>query len=280
MGLRENDHSPEEAETAADRDWDDAMLELINGTSLTEQEVQAVAKPQPTMPAQKSRQTQDVQAPAPVVRQSTHWTRHFRDPLGEALTRIYSGANRSADETSRSTDNSVAPVAESPAIQVSEASQPAVVHHIEDIPATLPMFGEMQSVAAPSAGNAQKENRRFPRRSSECRVAVVCRDETRDLTPRETDCLLESGLSLGRLQDLCQLGICVLVHKNIPEGTEVLLRMTNEKIGRSVDMSARVVQSQSPKPGIFSLHCQTLREFTLDELQDLGQQPNIPRYFA
>lgn len=122
--------------------------------------------------------------------------------------------------------------------------------------------------------------RRFPRRHSECRVAIVYRSETTGLTPQQIDWLLKSGRTTGQLQNISQLGICLMLSSEIPAETEVLLRISNDQLKRSVDMSAKVLRSQAVQPGNFSIHCQTLRDFTLDELQDLGQPPIVPQVFS
>lgn len=249
------------------------MLELLPKSFLTEQQMRDLAATEAIPPVPPTLPSESAQAPKFMTQQAVHWTKRFRDPLGEALTRISLAKN-----SPNGIDTTVAlqqQMAESEEAAESDASILPLP------PVTLPMFDTAQDSAVHTGLHGESDNRRrFPRRHSECRVAIVQRVETLELTPRETDWLLESGRSVGRLQDLSQLGICLLLDREIPAGTEVLLRIANEQIQRSVDMSARVVRCQPARPGTYSIHCQTLREFTLDELQDLGQPILSPRVFA
>lgn len=256
------------------------MLELLPNAHLTQQQLSDVIASHSCEPVVDQVSTKSVESPDSLFRKSAHRAKRFQDPLGDALVRI----NRSVNP-----DPCVPPDAASPLNGDSQVvSVPVVVESeecaipTESVPLAnreiLPMFDTADSTTVhPESTDSANERRKFPRRRSECRVSIVSRADTEDLTPREIDWILESGHSVGRLQDLGQLGICLLLRKEIPEGTEVILRITNEQIQRNVDMSARILRTQVNRPGLYSIHCQTLRDFTLDELQDLGQQPIPPR---
>jgi hypothetical protein len=201
-----------------------------------------------------------------------HWTKRLRDPLGDALARIKSG-NQQAKSSEHATNETAPSTVEQSALSATSI-QP-------ELPVTLPMFAAEDATCDSVTPASDHVNRRkFPRRHSECRVALVRRSETDGLTPQQIDWLLDSGRSIGRLQDLSQLGICLLLKHDIPAETEVLLRISNEKLGRPVDVSADVIRSLPAHPGAFSIHCQTQRNFTLDELQDLGQPIPPAQIFA
>ncbi|MDB5384936.1 MAG: hypothetical protein JWM11_582 [Planctomycetaceae bacterium] len=245
------------------------MPDLLQETFLNEQQfVDLAAYAQPGF------QRSELPKPAPelesasqfkftIPRESRHWTKRLRDPLGDALARINSG-NRS----DLFVESVAATTKESGAIQ---SSDPVPLFQSE-FPETLSMFAPASNTAVHSPiRNGQENRRKFPRRQSECRVTVVRRSETVGLTPQKIDWLLESGATHGRLQNLSQLGICLLLTHELPAETEVLLRIANEKLGRYVDVTAHVVRSQLTQSGTFSIHCRSLRDFTRDELQDLGQ---------
>jgi hypothetical protein len=254
------------------------MPELLQETCLTEQQFFELAT---STHHNSIRSEVSPQAPEPDTNKrfvsgtggaTYHWTKRLRDPLGDALARIKSGnqpAKSSEHATNESTPSAV------------ELSAPSVTSIQPELPVTLPMFTAENVTCDSVAPTSDHMNRRkFPRRHSECRVMVVRRSETVGLTPQQIDWLLDSGRAIGRLQDLSQLGICLLLKHDIPVDTEVLLRISNEKLGRPVDVSANVIRSQPAHPGTYSIHCQTQRNFTLDELQDLGQPIPPAQIFA
>lgn len=133
----------------------------------------------------------------------------------------------------------------------------------------LPLPLRSSALADESPGHSDR--RRFPRRSSECAVALIERHQTSQLTPQEIDWLLQSSRHVGRLLDISQTGLCLLLDCELQNGTEVLLRISNHDLNRHVDSSATVLRSQSAGHGKVSVHCAVQREFSLDQLQDLGR---------
>ncbi|MES2793066.1 MAG: PilZ domain-containing protein [Planctomycetota bacterium] len=115
------------------------------------------------------------------------------------------------------------------------------------------------------------DRRRFPRRQSECMVTVLERRQTDQLTPQQIDRWLQAGRSVGRLLDISQAGLCLLLDREIAKDTEVLLRISNQQLNRHIDCTATVVHSHLTGQGRFSIHCRVLNEFTLSDLQDLGR---------
>jgi hypothetical protein len=190
-------------------------------------------------------------------RTSQHWTGRLRDPLGDALARIKARSQHPA------------PVGQASKAVQRENSDSVVEFSFR---ATLPMRERNQiEISEQSTPSDCSNRRKFPRRRSECNVSIVRRSETAGLTPQQIDWLLESGRAIGRLKNLSQLGICLVLASVIAAETEVLMRITNDEIGRHVDITAQVIGSQAAHSGTFTIHCRTLRDFTLDELQDLGQ---------
>lgn len=246
------------------------MPQLLHESFLSEQQFFDLATsaqsefPRSDLPREAAESRPTIQFNSKTPRELNHWTKRLRDPLGDALARIKSGNHARAQE---------APPAPEPETRTTSSKQAATaIASIEvQFPITVPM-SLSQDVAGDHDTAAKAGNRRkFPRRQSECSVAIVPRSETVGLTPRQIDCLLESEPTIGRLQDLSQIGICLLHSSDIAADSEVLLRIVNDKLGRQIDVSARVIRCLSVRHGVFSIHCRTLRDFTLDELQDLGQ---------
>lgn len=198
----------------------------------------------------------------PVRQLAGHWSQRVRDPLGTALLRL-------------NTQRSALDVLETAAVPVQPAAPQSGVlnridqEHVESSPVTLPLQPpEVTDILSSYDGS---ERRRFPRRQSECEVTLIDREKTHELTPQETDWLLKSSCQVGRLLDLSQSGLCLLLDTGISAGTEVLLRISNHRLNRHVDSAAKVVRSQPAGHGRFCVHCQVLQDFTLDQLQDLGR---------
>ena len=191
-----------------------------------------------------------------------HWTRRLPDPLGAALNKL---------RKTRTTLDDVAAAAETWVPQpIPTAATPVPHPAVPPAPATAFEVSSEEPSELPIPMSVA-DRRRFPRRSSECTVTVVERSETEQLTPREIDWLLQSGRDVGRLLDLSQTGLCLLLDHDVAVDSEVILRISNEQLNRHVDASAKVVRSYRTGQGRFSVHCKALHEFTLDELQDLGR---------
>lgn len=189
---------------------------------------------------------------------TNHWSQRLRDPLGKALQRLH--GQRDILDLMESAAASSEPAA--------VISQPAPDAH-DDSAAILPLQPVRLAAEAETTGGADR--RRFPRRQSECSVALIERKQAAGLTPQQTDWLLQSTRSVGRLLDISQAGLCLLLDNDLEIGSEVLLRISNSQLNRQVDSTATVVRSQPSGPGRFSVHCVARREFTLDQLQDLGR---------
>ncbi len=102
-------------------------------------------------------------------------------------------------------------------------------------------------------------------------MTLLERHETNRLTPQEIDWWLQSSRTVGRLIDISQTGLCMQFDREITKDTEVLLRISNQQLNRQLDSVAKVISSSPIAPGKFSVHCRTLHDFTLAELQDLGR---------
>lgn len=199
----------------------------------------------------------------------THWSRHLPDPLGAALNKLRR-TRTTLDDVAAAADSwgqSPPPSAATPAsLLVEQADLPTATTDPGSHP-ELPAAAESElPIAIPAV-----DRRRFPRRSSECLVTVVERSATAELTPREVDWMLQSSRDAGRLLDLSQTGLCLLLDHDLAIDSEVLLRISNPQLDRYVDASAKVVRSYRTGQGRYSIHCQALNDFTLDELQDLGR---------
>ena len=195
--------------------------------------------------------------------QTTHWTRRLPDPLGAALLKLRSTRTtlEAVDAASASWERAQtfpAPSISPQRVAEAELSCRELPSQSDDqAGSTIPVSGE--------------DRRAFPRRQSECLVTVLHRYETRHLKPRETDCLLQNGRVVGRLLDISQTGLCLMLGEVIADNSELVLRISNQQLNRHVDASAQVIHSQHVGHGRFSIHCRVLRDFTLSELQDLGR---------
>lgn len=191
-----------------------------------------------------------------------HWSQRVRDPLGAALLRLKT--HHSAIEVLEATAASVPlPPPQSVGLATAEPSDAEMSAVI--IP--IKLLNSMDE-SGPYIG---AERRRFPRRQSECEVALIDRQQTNELTPQEIDWLLRSSRQVGRLLDISQTGLCLLLDAEVSPGSEVLLRISNHQLNRNVESAARVVRSQPAGHGRVCVHCQVLQDFTRDQLQDLGR---------
>ncbi len=195
--------------------------------------------------------------------QATHWTRRLPDPLGAALLKL-----RSTRTTLKAVDAASASWERGQTFPGPSIS-PQRVAEAELFCRELPVQSDDQAgLTIPVSG---EDRRAFPRRQSECLVTVLHRCETQHLKPRETDCLLQNGRLVGRLLDISQTGLCLMLGEVIADNSELVLRISNQHLNRHVDASAQVIHSQHAGHGRFSIHCRVLRDFNLSELQDLGR---------
>lgn len=194
--------------------------------------------------------------------QATHWTRRLNDAVGTALQKLklphrpLEGAGRSGAEAS-------------PAAVSSEHS--AATSQPEMLLQAL-AFENLQQPDAPAV-LSELDRRGFPRRSSECSVAVLERSQTHELTPQEIDRWLAAGSTAGKVLDISQSGLCLQWHREIASDTEIVLRISNQKLNRHVDSVAKVIHSRHTGHGRYSIHCQVLNPLTAADLQDLGRPP-------
>lgn len=185
-----------------------------------------------------------------------HWSQRVPDALGAALRRL--------NGKQKPTELCQSVVTDEQTVAAREADE------IDTTPAILPHPAVVQ-IEEPAAPPAPTDRRRFPRRQSECSVSIVERQQVEGLTPRETDWVLRSSQDVGRLLDISQSGVCMQLSHAISVGSEVLLRISNGQLNRHVDSAATVVHCHNIVPQKYSVHCQVLFDFTLDQLQDLGR---------
>lgn len=202
-----------------------------------------------------------------------HWSQRVRDPLGAALQRLQE--HRSVLEVLEATAESVQTSSLKSAAPESVAPESVESEDAEMSAAIIPIK-PLNSIST-AKSYVGLERRRFPRRQSECEVALIGRQETHELTPQETDWLLRPSRQVGRLLDISQTGLCMLLDVDVAVGSEVLLRISNHQLNRHVDNAAKVVRSQPAGHGRVCVHCQVLQDFTLDQLQDLGR-PQIANH--
>ena len=200
------------------------------------------------------------------LRAGTHPASRVNDPLGNALLRLHGQRHvielmESAVSTRENAEVSAT------ATLADESSE---THPVEQAPEILPITS-LHSESAKSTGGL--ERRRFPRRQSECAVAVIDRQRAAGLTPQQVDWLLQASREVGRLIDISQAGLCLLTSGDLKVGSEVLLRISNYHLNRHVDNTATVIRAQATGHGQVTVHCVVQREFTLDQLQDLGRAP-------
>lgn len=185
-----------------------------------------------------------------------HWSQRVPDALGTALRRL-NGRHQPIEVCQ-------------PVVTDEQTVQAHAADEFEVTPAIFPHPAVVQKEETESQPTGA-DRRRFPRRRSECSVSIVERNQVEGLTPRETDWLLRSSQDVGRLLDVSQTGVCMQLSHAISVGSEVLLRISNDQLNRHVDSAATVVHCQYIVPQKYSIHCQVLFDFTLDQLQDLGR---------
>ena len=194
--------------------------------------------------------------------QATHWTRRLNDAVGTALQKLKSPQGA----LEGSAQSCVEPVTVSDSSENSGAtSQPEMLLQ------ALAFENEQQADAP--AVLSELDRRGFPRRSSECSVAVLERSQTEELTPQEIDRWLAAGGTTGKVLDISQTGLCLQLQREIASDTEIVLRVSNQKLNRHVDTAARVVHSRYIGQGRYSIHCCVLNPLTVADLQDLGRPP-------
>ena len=160
------------------------MLELIHETSWTQEQLQALANSEHATPPGASQSSnhftsqvdKSSSADVSTLQKSVHWSRRFRDPLGDALTRIQRSKTAKPDEVTLAS-------VDTPCSATQEVSQSPATETLPFAPA------KPQYTLSSGRPGATGNRRKFPRRHSECQVVILPRAETHDLTPREIDWL-------------------------------------------------------------------------------------------
>lgn len=253
------------------------MLEFTTNGYVKESRVAAAMPQTNTVPTMDS--------PVQCSTGQVHWARHLPDVLGNALAKLKQTSAAHSFRTSGATEQSSG-IRESiePAIGISQAPKP------QFIPSDVLRSRLAESGSKSTLGNHQvlpkprnstdnktendsgDERRQFPRRRSECRFALLVKSETVGLTPQQVDWLLGTSCRHhGRVLDISQYGLCLQMDTLLAPGIEVVLRISNSRLKRTVDISAEVLYCRPAGNGLVTVHCRVDREFTLDQLQDLGQ---------
>ncbi|MDB5335230.1 MAG: hypothetical protein JWN70_849 [Planctomycetaceae bacterium] len=198
--------------------------------------------------------------------QANHWTRCLQDTVGEALQKLQK-TNTSTDDVDGESSNWDERTESSAAQNSQAASQPEMLLQALSLQNQEPAVAETLP---------ELDRRGFPRRASECSVTLVERRETQLLTPQEIDLWLDAGGTAGKLLDISQTGLCLQLNREIANDSEILLRISNQKLNCHVDTTATVIHSRSTGNGRYSVHCSVLHPLTIAELQDLGRPPVAP----
>ncbi len=197
---------------------------------------------------------------------ANHWTRCLQDTVGDALQKLQKTHTSSddVDGESSSWDDRT----ESNFTQNSQGvGQPGMLLQ------ALSLENQEPAVADTLP---ELDRRGFPRRASECSVTLLERRETELLTPQEIDMWLDAGGTAGKLLDISLTGLCLQLNRDIGKDSEIILRISNPKLNRQVDTTAKVVHTRGTGQGRYSVHCSVLHPLTVAELQDLGRPPVVP----
>lgn len=194
---------------------------------------------------------------------ANHWTRCLQDAVGDALQKLqkthtspneFDGAPSNWDESTESV----------PAQTSQGVGQPEMLLQALSLENQTPVIAETLP---------ELDRRGFPRRASECSVTLIERRETELLTPQEIDLWLDAGGTAGKLLDISQTGLCLQLNREIAKDSEIILRISNQKLNRQVDTTAKVIHSRGTGQSRYSVHCSVLQPLTVAELQDLGRPP-------
>jgi len=114
---------------------------------------------------------------------------------------------------------------------------------------------------------ASAERRAFPRRDSHCRVAICRLSEDDDcLTPQQIEWRLHATTLKGDLCDLSLNGAAILLPHPLPEGENVVLRLSCPRRDHHLDHPAEVVRSMPDDSGEYRVVCQFSERLTLDQV--------------
>lgn len=174
-----------------------------------------------------------------------------RSRVIDALHRVYGSIVIIAELPDSPPDTAAAPVVTSP-------STPPVVDS-----------SDLDSSAEDSSG---AERRALPRRDSACSVQICVVPGGEPTQSQRLEWLLHAARQCGPLVDVSLRSVSVMLGTPVAAGERVILRLTNRRLDKEVDRTARVIRSVT-RAGEWRVVCRFDEPLALEELQHFARFP-------
>ncbi|MGH7201228.1 MAG: PilZ domain-containing protein [Planctomycetaceae bacterium] len=135
-----------------------------------------------------------------------------------------------------------------------------------------PSDRQMQAAAAATAVPAPTaaDRRVFPRRESGCVVVAHRLGPGGTVTEQDRDWLLHASALKGRLMDVSMNGAAFLLPQPVVQEERLLLRITNPRLGQSVDAAAHVLRT-TEEEGATRVVCRFETNLTFEQIRQIGR---------
>ncbi len=205
-------------------------------------------------------------------------------PMTPALTELQRLLNREATrvEATRTTSSLTSALRKIQRLPMRSAScdrssRPAPLVRPESSPQpSLPARTERAAnpttpASQPAAATSGRDRRAFPRRPSECGVAVFRLSE-RGHVGAQHDWLLHGTKVRGELLDVSMNGVAFLIGRPVERGETLLLRLHNRRTNYVADCRADVLRALPTDDKRWKVVCRFARHLTFEQVCALGRQ--------
>ena len=133
-----------------------------------------------------------------------------------------------------------------------------------------PAAASVTSETAPDA-SAAHERRALPRRDSACCVHICVIPGDEPVQTQRVEWLLHASRQSGPMVDVSLRSVSALLAQAVAGGARVMLRLTNRRLDKDVDRSARVVRSVPLGADEWKVVCRLDSPLSLEELQQFAR---------
>jgi hypothetical protein len=116
----------------------------------------------------------------------------------------------------------------------------------------------------------------LPRRDSRCVVSVHLLGQDPLPSSHKAERLLHSCRLKGELVDISMNGLALLLHEPIEQGSRVLLRLANRRVGRTLDLPGYAVRAASQGNGQWKVMCRFDQKLTFEQAHDFCKYDSQP----
>lgn len=116
-----------------------------------------------------------------------------------------------------------------------------------------------------------RDRRAFPRRDSDCLVAVCAKPLHACLTTQQISWRLHSSQLVGRLVDASMNGLALQLPEPVAAKTRVYLRIANRHLDQHVDADASVLRCTPAGDGVWNLICRLEKHLTFEQIHAIGK---------